>query len=121
MDVYSLGGDLKEGLARLPVPGTYKTWRKIETPTWATPVNLRPLDDPAIDAALKHLDRRRDAGSSLPSQSAEGEERVRLSVPFSRKDEAKRIGARWSPTEKMWWLPRHDASALSRAQALGFL
>lgn len=35
MDVYSLNGELKEGLAKVSVPGTYKTWRKIEPPAWA--------------------------------------------------------------------------------------
>lgn len=35
-DIYDLTtGALKEASARIPVPGTYKTWRKIETPSWA--------------------------------------------------------------------------------------
>lgn len=32
MDVYSLEGTLKEGLAQVPVLGTYKTWRRIAPP-----------------------------------------------------------------------------------------
>lgn len=35
-DIYDLQtGDLKEQGARIPVPGTYKTWRQIEVPVWA--------------------------------------------------------------------------------------
>ena len=52
MDVYGLEGGLKEGLTMVPVPGTYKTWRRIDAPPWAEQERLRPLDDPAIDAAL---------------------------------------------------------------------
>jgi hypothetical protein len=59
MDVYSLAGELKEGLSQVRVPGTYKTWRRIPAPPWAEPFDLRPLDDPAISAALQALDRRR--------------------------------------------------------------
>jgi hypothetical protein len=54
VDVYSLDGQLKDQAAGLPVPGTYKTWRKIEPPDWARSANLRPLDDPELDAALAH-------------------------------------------------------------------
>ncbi|RVL83952.1 hypothetical protein CN140_12510 [Sinorhizobium meliloti] len=63
IDVYSLSGNLKEELATLPVPGTFKTWRKIDAPPWAERVNLRPLDDPAIEPALAALDRKRGRGS----------------------------------------------------------
>jgi hypothetical protein len=121
MDVYSLDGNLKEGLAQLPVPGTYKTWRKYHAPPWANHINLRPLDDPAIDVAMDALDRKRGKGKRQPAQDEREVARIRLTVPFARKDEAKRIGARWSPTERMWWLPAHDTSALSKAQSLGFL
>lgn len=35
-DIYDLRtGDLKESGARLPVPGTCKTWRQIDPPAWA--------------------------------------------------------------------------------------
>jgi hypothetical protein len=35
-DIYDLRtGELKEKDARLPVPGTYKTWRQIDPPGWA--------------------------------------------------------------------------------------
>jgi hypothetical protein len=35
-DIYDLRtSDLKEKDARLPVPGTYKTWRQIDPPGWA--------------------------------------------------------------------------------------
>ncbi|KAB2957297.1 MAG: hypothetical protein F9K19_03505 [Rhizobiaceae bacterium] len=118
MDVYSLVGELKEGLAQVPVPGTYKTWRRILAPPWAGQGDLRSLDDPAIDAGLQALDRKRHRASGKAQSE---EERVFLSVPFSRKEEAKQLGARWSPAEKLWWLPASNEPALSQARALGFL
>lgn len=122
MDVYGLDGDLKDGLTVVSVPGTYKTWRRIEAPLWAEQVRLRPLDDPAIDVALAALDRRRGRGGHKTphTESALEVVRILLSVPYARKDEAKGIGARWSPTDKSWWLPADDRLALSKAQALGF-
>lgn len=121
MDVFSLKGDLQEGLAKMPVPGTYKTWRLIAPPSWASSVNLRPLDDPGINAAFEALDRRRGRKTSDAESVGSEEGRVYLSVPFSHKEEAKRIGARWSPTEKAWWLPAGDATAITAARNLGFL
>ncbi|WP_342241184.1 DUF5710 domain-containing protein [Inquilinus sp. OTU3971] len=123
MDVYNLEGVLKEGLAPVPVPGTYKTWQRIPPPLWAGRTAMRQLDDPAIEQALQALDRRRDKAThaNLQSEADDGRERVWLSVPFSRKDEAKRIGARWAPVEKRWWLSADDNDALSKAQTLGFL
>lgn len=122
MDVYGLGGGLKEGLVEVPVPGTYKTWRRIDPPPWAETATLRPLADPAIDLALTALDRRRGKGSPKMSNTETAPEvaRIRLSVPYARKAEAKGIGARWSPTDKNWWLPADDSTALSKAHALGF-
>ncbi|TCU13747.1 DUF5710 domain-containing protein [Rhizobium sullae] len=123
MDVYGLEGGLKQGLAMVPVPGTYKTWRRIDVPPWAERAGLRPLDDPAIDAALAALDRRRGKGGSKTShaKSAQEQPRIPLAVPYARKNEAKSIGARWSPTDKSWWLPAEDNLALSKARAFGFL
>ena len=35
-DIYDLRtGALKEKGAKIPVPGTYKTWRLIDTPAWS--------------------------------------------------------------------------------------
>lgn len=59
MDVYSLKSELKDGLVRVSVAGTYKTWRKIEPPEWAETIELRPLFDPAIAAIIQRLGRRR--------------------------------------------------------------
>ena len=59
IDVYSLAGELKDELAKMAVPGTYKTWRLVAEPTWASATHLRSLSDPQIDAAIKRLDRRR--------------------------------------------------------------
>lgn len=36
-DIYDLRtGELKEKDAKLPAPGTYKTWRQIDPPSWST-------------------------------------------------------------------------------------
>ncbi|MEY9560599.1 DUF5710 domain-containing protein [Sinorhizobium fredii] len=102
---------MKEGLAQARVPGTFKTWRKIEAPSWAAArVNLRPLDDPDIDAALAALDRKRGKGKHDDTEKVA---RVRLKVLFERKDEAKRIGPCWAPAEKTWWLPAHGSGSSS--------
>ena len=69
MDVYTLNGQLKDEAAQLPVPGTYKTWRKTEAPAWAATANLRPLDDPALDVALARLDKKRHKSERLQPQS----------------------------------------------------
>ena len=100
MDVYGHEGGLKEGLATVPVPGTYKTWRRIAQPNWATQKLLRPLGDPAIDAALVKLDGKRgkkslNATTVGPVPDAT---RIDLAVPYVRKDEAKAIGARCVPS-----------------------
>ena len=34
-----------------------------------------------------------------------------LDVPFRQKDEAKELGARWDPTTKRWYCPRHTPIA----------
>lgn len=122
MDVYSLDGALKEGLAQVRVPGTFKTWLKIEAPPWAASVNLRPLDDPTIDVALLALERKRGKAKreTKDTENAIQVARVRLNVPFVRREEAKRIGARWWPEEKTWWLPQDNSAALAQARSLGF-
>jgi hypothetical protein len=123
MDTYSLDGERREALAPVPGAGTYKTWRRIEPPSWAEDESLRPLDDPAIDAALAALNRRRrkEPGARSPRQADQSTDRIMLVVSIEREDEAKAIGARWSPTIKVWWLPAGNAPALARARALGFL
>lgn len=112
-DIYSLDGRLKESLARLPVPGTYKTWRSIDPPSWAGSNRLRSLDDPAITQALAKHDRRRKAPAAVP-------ERIDLSVPFSRKEQAKAIGAKWDSAQRTWWTPIHEIM-MRKAIELGFL
>lgn len=50
-DIFNLQtGELKEANARIPVPGTYKTWRQIAPPPWsgepeAAPPAARWFDD----------------------------------------------------------------------------
>lgn len=114
MDVYSLKGEVKEGLAKVSAAGTYKTWRKIEAPEWAEATEMRSLSDPSIELAVQGFDRRQPASTEVGPM-------VFLSVPFARRDEAKRIGARWSPSEKRWWLAPTNEEALTKARALGFL
>lgn len=122
MDVYGLDGQLKDALAAVPVAGTYKTWRLIEPPAWAASAALRRLDDPAIDIALGALDKKRGKapGGRWATQVSEVE-RVILSVPFANKDEAKKLGARWSPVDKSWWLAADNEQALAQARSQGFL
>src|SRR5690349_15635188 len=43
--------------------------------------------------------------------------RVWLDVPYSEKDEAKRLGARWDPASRRWYAPEGRAEALQRWQA----
>lgn len=113
MDVYSLDGDLRDALAHLTTPGTYKTWRQIEPPSWVTEMKMRDLEDPAIQTVLGTLERRR-------ARSTEG--RLDLDVPYARKEEAKALGARWDGTRKTWWLPVEGTNtAQTKARELGFL
>lgn len=116
MDVYSLGGALKEAGVQLPVPGTFKTWRQIDAPNWALPDKLRPLDDPALDDAISRLDKRRHKlGLKLVA------DRTTLAVPFARKNEAKAIGAKWDASARTWWISADDAGARAKAIHQGFL
>lgn len=113
VDVYSLDGKLKDSLARLSVPGTYKTWRRIDPPEWAGSTRLRGLDDPAIAEALAKHDRRRKPAAPVT-------ERINLSVPFAQKEKAKAIGAKWDAAQRTWWIPI-DEPAIRKAIKLGFL
>ena len=116
MDVYTLDGRIKDLATQLPVPGTYKTWRMIDAPDWAATTNMRSLDDPLLDEVLSRLDNKRH--KNVPKRQVE---KVLLAVPFERKDEAKKIGARWSPTDKAWWLPADDEAVIAKAAELGFI
>nr|WP_217355933.1 DUF5710 domain-containing protein [Ruegeria arenilitoris] len=113
---------MKDELATVSAAGTYKTWRKWSTPSWAGTVTLRPLDDPRALAALDELNKKRHKKQpSASNQQVDHTERVALVVPYARKDEAKSLGARWSPIDKHWWLPTSEITALEKAAALGFL
>ena len=35
----------------------------------------------------------------------EKDKRIYLSVPYKQKDEAKKLGARWDPIVKKWYIP----------------
>lgn len=113
MDVYSLDGALRDELAHLSTPGTYKTWRQVDQPSWVAQGTLRKLDDPVIQKALDALTRRRTRST---------ESRVELQVPYARKDEAKALGARWDGVRRTWWLPSEGTrTAQDKARELGFL
>lgn len=116
MDVYSLDGRLREPLAGLPVPGTYKTWRLVDAPGWVSTVVTRRLDDPMIIEALAKADRRRGRSVSVPEA-----ERLFLKVRFEQKDAAKAIGAKWDPAARQWWLRPDDIEAQNKAREVGFL
>ncbi|ATU92892.1 hypothetical protein B5P45_26075 [Phyllobacterium zundukense] len=119
MDVYTLDGQLTDEAAQLPAAGTYKTWRQIEPPVWAVSANLRQLEDPALDAALARFDKKRHKSDSR--QGADKVEKIWLVVTYAQKEEAKKLGARWSPTEKAWWLPASNSAAIDEARKLPFL
>lgn len=117
MDVYNLKGDLREELASLDTAGTYKTWRQIEPPAWAQGDVLRPLNDPRIADALAAVDKKRGKNRSEPPR-----DRIELKVTFADKDKAKKLGARWDPQTKTWWLPgQATAKIKEQARKLGFL
>ncbi|MDD3797884.1 MAG: DUF5710 domain-containing protein [Novosphingobium sp.] len=111
-DIYSLTGQMKERAATLPMPGAYRNWLQIEEPSWATPDVLSPLDDPVLRARLSRLERGRFCQAS---------ERIRLTVPYARKDEAKALGARWDAVNREWWIPQDNPDAKRKAVRLGFL
>jgi len=90
-----------------------------EAPDWAGSANLRPLDDPRLDAALAQLDRKRHKAPGM--MYANDKVRVWLNVTYQQKDVAKNLGARWDPAEKLWWLPADNRAAINRAKELGFL
>ncbi|MDI7923425.1 DUF5710 domain-containing protein [Ferirhizobium litorale] len=123
MDVYSLDGIPRELLAPLPAAGTFKTWRRWPEPVWAKNTTLRPLDDPKIVEALYKLDKKRQKlpGMRFGPKPAENLDRVLLTVPFARKDEAKQLGARWDPAKKAWWLVGSNIEKIELAKKLGFV
>lgn len=115
MDVYSLSGAPREDAVQLPSAGTYKTWRMVAAPQWAASAKLRPLDDPALDDALYKLDKKRHKLGAPP-------ERLWLTVEYTRRDEAKKLGARWAAAERKWWLPADTpATVLAEAKVKGFI
>lgn len=116
MDVYGIDGALKDAAAQLPVPGTFKTWRQIDAPDWASPDRLRSFDDPALDRALFAVDRKRHKLGTKPAA-----DRTSLLVPYASKDKAKAIGAKWDGAARIWWIPADDPNARVKAIQLGFL
>lgn len=120
-DIFDLQtGDLKEAGAVIPVPGTYKTWRRIQPPSWSgephdstiteeSPIPPQAKDDGA-DAAIVR--------PSLPDPLSQG--RLLLHVSYAQKDVAKGLGARWDSRRRAFWLPI-DSDNVEKARELGFL
>ena len=53
-DIYDLRtGTLKKARARLPVPGTYKTWRRIPPPPWASELGSEAESIPRHEAEAR--------------------------------------------------------------------
>ncbi|MBW9062012.1 hypothetical protein JNB71_01665 [Rhizobium herbae] len=122
MDVFTLDGELMDELAPVPAPGTFKTWRRWPEPAWAGKIALRSLDDPRIAEALYRLDKKRQKLPGMQhAPKATDQDRLYLTVPFARKDEAKLLGARWAPQQRSWWLSSENGAAVERARQLGFL
>jgi len=66
---------------------------------------------PAGRSALSHLMGETQASTAMAPRP-KGDTHITagaiwLSVPFSRKDEVKRLGAFWSPEQRKWFIPRH--------------
>jgi hypothetical protein len=122
MDVYSLDGKLKDSMSWNNTAGTYKTWRRIDPPVWATTADLRPLDDPSLDVSLDAVDKKRHKGRWAPKpMPMPTDEAVWLDVPYKNRQSAKNIGAKWDGAQKQWWLPASDAEAIADARKRGFL
>jgi hypothetical protein len=127
-DVYDLAtGELKEERAQISCPGTY-SYHWIEPPPWVSSVDLPTLADrgPSNDVLRREAAREKARQRKTSAEAAERERigtspKVLLSVPYARKDEAKSLGAKWDPTERVWWLPADDGGRLRRAAELGFL
>lgn len=54
------------------------------------------------------------AGQAGSGTTGRGTQRAWLDVPFSEKDQAKALGARWDPVAKRWYDPRPPTTGLDR-------
>ncbi|MGH2930853.1 MAG: DUF5710 domain-containing protein, partial [Solirubrobacteraceae bacterium] len=75
------------------------------------PEQLESTLDARVDAAAP------DAGASQPAtaQRPQTSPREYLAVPFEQKEAAKRLGARWDPQARSWFIPAGaDPDALAR-------
>jgi len=54
----------------------------------------------------------------MPPKVIEQLPKVYLKVPFSDKDEAKALGARWDAINKMWWITSKEQSKFSKWQTM---
>jgi hypothetical protein len=90
-DIFDLTtGALREKDARVSVPGTYKTWRWIQPPSWSGETAFDPK-----------------AG------------RVVLDVPFELNKKVAARGARWSDLLEAWWIAEGDEAGLKKILDLG--
>lgn len=92
-DIYDIHtGALKEKDAVIPVPGTFKTWRMAQPPSWST--------DAAFDPASLW---------------------VPLYLPYELNKKARSYGGRWSELMGQWVIKADDAKHLKKAEEAGFL
>ena len=91
-------------------------WDRMER-AWWLPVERETAIDEA--KALGFLPE--PAHGQLKGGVAALPERVQLNVPYEQRDAAKRLGARWDPAERVWWLSAEHETAINKAKALGFL
>ncbi len=101
----------------LPFDPPYKL--ALDTPGGKRWVEVQPdgsrIDTTAPATTLapvpEHIAQAPRAGAGAAPAKAQ----VFLKVPFAEKDEAKRLGARWDPARKKWYVPNGvNAEAFSR-------
>jgi Domain of unknown function (DUF5710) len=61
-------------------------------------ISIRTIRDGDVQGLISHL-----FGNAVPTQPRAPS--IDLNVPFSEKDEAKRLGARWNAERKKWFVP----------------
>ena len=91
------------GRLRVMVPPKVVKCRKIlKPPSAPAPRRTQPTDMQEEDGVGLMV--RRSARTAAKSDRAR---LVWLNVPYSQKDRAKALGARWNPGEKLWYVPEY--------------
>jgi hypothetical protein len=97
-------GELKDARMRVPVPGTYKTWRQIPTPNWSANLADVPKEVRRSPASIN--------STAMP--------RAYFRVPYEHRQDIKALGGRWDASRKLWWLPADQGRLIEAAQTAGF-